>query len=221
MPCRRIQRRRALAISARFCSAAYKVFFEADVPSLKKPPHRAAAAWDAFFPHGRNDFIQRQVGLLADQSQQEFRMLLKRRSTAATWPRCNAASIFPTLGPKHHYTRAEFVAVRRLSTRRTGLDRFDYSGTQVDGIRPRHRLPPQNRISAGRLTHSQALGNPHDSTRPKHALNPQDLENIAHLTLEHYNQHAKEFWEGTRNHDVNQNIAALRCCNTSRVSRLL
>src|SRR5205807_7108732 len=40
-------------------------------------------------------------------------------------------------------------------------------------------------------------------------LNPQDLENIAHLTLEHYNQHAEEFWEGTRNHDVNQNIAAL------------
>ena len=40
-------------------------------------------------------------------------------------------------------------------------------------------------------------------------LNPQDLENIAHLTLEHYNQHAEEFWEGTWNHDVNQNIAAL------------
>src|SRR5262245_27660217 len=49
MPCCRIQRRRARAISARFCSAAYKVFFEADVPSLKEPPHRAAAAWDAFF----------------------------------------------------------------------------------------------------------------------------------------------------------------------------
>ena len=40
-------------------------------------------------------------------------------------------------------------------------------------------------------------------------LNPQDLENIAHLTLERYNQHAEEFWESTRNHDVNQNIAAL------------
>jgi hypothetical protein len=40
-------------------------------------------------------------------------------------------------------------------------------------------------------------------------LNPQDLENIAHLTLEHYNQHAEEFWEGTWKHDVNQNIAAL------------
>jgi hypothetical protein len=40
-------------------------------------------------------------------------------------------------------------------------------------------------------------------------LNPQDLENLAHLTLEYYNQHAEEFWEGTWSHDVNQNIAAL------------
>src|SRR5262249_25169660 len=39
--------------------------------------------------------------------------------------------------------------------------------------------------------------------------NPQDLEKIAHLTLEHYNQYADEFWQGTRDHDVSQNIAAL------------
>jgi hypothetical protein len=40
-------------------------------------------------------------------------------------------------------------------------------------------------------------------------LNPQDLEKIAHLTLEHYNQYAEEFWQGTRDHDVSQNIATL------------
>ena len=39
--------------------------------------------------------------------------------------------------------------------------------------------------------------------------NPQDLEKIAHLTLEHYNQYAEEFWQGTRDHDVSQNIATL------------
>jgi hypothetical protein len=39
--------------------------------------------------------------------------------------------------------------------------------------------------------------------------NPQDLEKITHLTLEHYNQYAEEFWQGTRDHDVSQNIAAL------------
>jgi hypothetical protein len=32
---------------------------------------------------------------------------------------------------------------------------------------------------------------------------------IAQLTLEHYNQYAEEFWQGTRHHDVSQNIAAL------------
>ena len=40
-------------------------------------------------------------------------------------------------------------------------------------------------------------------------VNPQDLENIAALTLEYYNQHAEDFCDGTRNHDVSQNIAAL------------
>jgi SAM-dependent methyltransferase len=40
-------------------------------------------------------------------------------------------------------------------------------------------------------------------------LYPQDLQKITHLTLEHYNQHAEEFWEGTRDHDVSQNIEAL------------
>jgi SAM-dependent methyltransferase len=40
-------------------------------------------------------------------------------------------------------------------------------------------------------------------------LAPQDLETIAARTLEHYNQRAEDFWEGTREHDVGQNIAAL------------
>lgn len=40
-------------------------------------------------------------------------------------------------------------------------------------------------------------------------LNPPELKKITDRTLEHYNQRAEEFWEGTRDHDVNQNIAAL------------
>src|SRR6478672_5768821 len=40
-------------------------------------------------------------------------------------------------------------------------------------------------------------------------LNSQELERIARLTLEHYNRHAEQFWQGTRDHDVSQNIAAL------------
>ena len=40
-------------------------------------------------------------------------------------------------------------------------------------------------------------------------LAPQDLENIAAGTLDHYNERAEDFWEGTRDHDVSQNIEAL------------
>ena len=40
-------------------------------------------------------------------------------------------------------------------------------------------------------------------------LDSRDLEKIAERTLEHYNQRAQAFWEGTRDHDVSQNIAAL------------
>lgn len=40
-------------------------------------------------------------------------------------------------------------------------------------------------------------------------LNLHELERIASLTLLHYEQYADEFWQGTRAHDVSQNIAAM------------
>ena len=40
-------------------------------------------------------------------------------------------------------------------------------------------------------------------------LTAQDLGKIADLTLEHYNRRAEDFREGTRDHDVSQNIEAL------------
>ena len=40
-------------------------------------------------------------------------------------------------------------------------------------------------------------------------LNPQDLQKITELTLGHYNHRAEAYWEGTRDHDVSQNIKAL------------
>jgi SAM-dependent methyltransferase len=40
-------------------------------------------------------------------------------------------------------------------------------------------------------------------------LSPSDLQKISTLTLEHYNQRAEDFREGTSDHDVSQNIAAL------------
>ena len=40
-------------------------------------------------------------------------------------------------------------------------------------------------------------------------LEPHDLEKISGFTLEHYNQSAEDFWEGTRDHNVSQNIETL------------
>ena len=40
-------------------------------------------------------------------------------------------------------------------------------------------------------------------------LTPADLAKITAITLEHYDQSADGFWEGTRDHDVSQNLAAL------------
>jgi SAM-dependent methyltransferase len=41
------------------------------------------------------------------------------------------------------------------------------------------------------------------------SLSPEDLQQIAARTLTHYEQHAQSYWEGTRDHDVSQNISAL------------
>jgi len=40
-------------------------------------------------------------------------------------------------------------------------------------------------------------------------LHPQDLDKITSTTLAHYNQSAEDFRDGTRDHDVSQNIDAL------------
>ncbi len=41
------------------------------------------------------------------------------------------------------------------------------------------------------------------------SLSTKDLQEISSQTLAHYDQRADRFWEGTRSHDVSQNIAAL------------
>jgi SAM-dependent methyltransferase len=38
---------------------------------------------------------------------------------------------------------------------------------------------------------------------------PQDLAGITRVTLEHYDSRAEDFWRGTRDHDVVQNMSAL------------
>jgi len=40
-------------------------------------------------------------------------------------------------------------------------------------------------------------------------LDPDDLAHITDVTLAHYDRSADDFWEGTRDHDVSQNLTAL------------
>jgi len=41
------------------------------------------------------------------------------------------------------------------------------------------------------------------------ALSPRELDTISRRTLAHYEMHAQDFWHGTHDHDVSQNITAL------------
>ncbi len=41
------------------------------------------------------------------------------------------------------------------------------------------------------------------------SLTPQELSRISAATLAHYDQQAEQFWQGTRDHDVSQNIESL------------
>src|SRR3981189_3408296 len=83
-PCSRIQRRRARATSARFRSAARRLFFNGDAMASKKSGKRAAAAWDSPLVKRRNDLIQREARFLADEGEDLPRVLLQWRSTPST-----------------------------------------------------------------------------------------------------------------------------------------
>jgi SAM-dependent methyltransferase len=52
-----------------------------------------------------------------------------------------------------------------------------------------------------------------DTPLPHHPaampLSRDDLRRVARATLEHYDRNADDFWRGTRDHDVGENIAAL------------
>lgn len=48
-----------------------------------------------------------------------------------------------------------------------------------------------------------------------------DLRQISDVTIAHYDRNADEFWEGTRDHDVSQNVAALLDAIERRPSRIL
>ena len=45
--------------------------------------------------------------------------------------------------------------------------------------------------------------------RPLVDLTPEELSTLTRSTVSHYQQHAEDFREGTKDHDVSQNVQAL------------
>src|SRR5262245_10120839 len=153
IPCLRIQRRRSRATSARFCSAAYKVFFEADVASIEEPPNRTTAARDSPLPHRRNQLVQRQIRLPGDQTQQKPRMFLQRRCAAAT-RLCRNADI-----PELPHAVAETLETPRLCCLGAGMEDTDVVGPVRRLLRPAASgpaaaAPPSSVRNCRRLTSS-------------------------------------------------------------------
>jgi hypothetical protein len=140
MPCSRTQRRRARATSARFCSAACRLFFKADIVSIKETLESAPTAGDALFNHGGENLLEGQIRLFGNQSQDPVRMLFQWRNTPAAPFRRRAPCLTPALAPSNYRTNAHLEDLGYLSPRRSAFNRFNRTLTQVHGIRPRHRI---------------------------------------------------------------------------------
>src|SRR6478672_6981587 len=141
--CCRIQCRRARATSARCCSAARRLFFEADVVTLQKTPERAAAARHSLLVQGRDELFERPIRPLADQREDPVRVVLQRRSAAAAWPRRTAPFAPPRLKPFDRRAGADFKTLRRLTPRCSPFNRFDHTLAQIQRTSLGHGAPPQ------------------------------------------------------------------------------
>ena len=119
IPCSRIQPRRARATSARFCSAACRVFFKADIVSSKEALKSALTTKNPFFPHSDEDLLDSQIGLLCNQSQDPSRMLFQWRHTPASAFGYYAARLAPALAPADDRTDTHPENLGRFSSRRT------------------------------------------------------------------------------------------------------
>src|SRR6516164_4743364 len=113
-PCSRIQRRRARATSARWRSAACRLFFKGDVVSIEKTPKRATAGLDPF----------------------------QRRDAPAAGFRRGAPLLIPALQPFYRRRHAHLEIFGGFMARRTRLDGLDHAFPQVTRIGLRHLSPP-------------------------------------------------------------------------------
>src|SRR2546421_4056913 len=112
-PCSRTQRRRAQATSARFRSAACRLFFEGDAMASEETGERAAACWNSPLVQRRNDLTQCEVRLLTDEGEDPPRMLLQWRSTPARRHWLARPVVAKALHPPDRGTDADIALFRR------------------------------------------------------------------------------------------------------------
>src|ERR1700692_3768072 len=154
MPCSRVQRRRPRATAARCCSSARRLFFfEGDLVSLEKSRDRAVTGSYPPFTQFRDDLPQRQVRLLAHESQYLLRVLFQRRNASSARFRRTTASLVPALQPSHRRTRGNLEKFGRLPPRSSCFHRFEHTRAKATRIGLRHRPLPQRRINARRIAH--------------------------------------------------------------------
>src|SRR6202140_108252 len=137
-PCSRIQRRRARATSARFRSAARRLFFNGDAMASKKSGKRAAAAWDSPLVKRRNDLIQREARFLADEGEDLPRVLLQWRSTPSTGHGFESPVFTKALHPPDRRTDADIKLFGRLTSGSSFFHELDDRRSPLTRIRSMH-----------------------------------------------------------------------------------
>src|SRR6516225_522394 len=146
-PCSRIQRRRARATSARFRSAARRLFFDGDAMASEESRQRTAASWNSPLAKHRNHLVQREVRLPADEGEDLPRMLLQGRSAPSAGHRFASPIFVEALQPPNRRTGADLELFRRATSRSSSFHELNNAHSQLTRIRSMH-WPTLRRINA-------------------------------------------------------------------------
>jgi hypothetical protein len=144
--CSCFQFARAVRTSSRSCSAACRLFFEANVVAFVEPPHRTGAHHDAAPAQPAADFFKRQVRFGGNQTQQPIPVGVQRRALAPHRLGRHRSASPPARNPPDCRTRAHLESRRSFMAGSSRLDRTDNPFTQILRIGLRHRRPPESSI---------------------------------------------------------------------------
>jgi hypothetical protein len=163
-PCSRTQRRRARATSARFRSAARRLFFKGDAVASKESGECASASWDSPLVQRRNNLAQREVLLLTDEGENPLRVLLQWRSTPSTGYWLAGPVIAKALHPSDRGTDADIELFGRFTSGSSSFHEANDSHSQLTRIWSMH-WSTLRRINALDSLLQRALGIPIHSGR--------------------------------------------------------